>query len=233
VYNENNPPRREMLIESTALRNALKAVIQNYDYISFVTSEVRIPEPYECIYHHQAQLEEYAENADEPTKRDIRILLDELARKQETLRKDMKNLGEKGMISHDLLWTLFFPGCLVVGRPMMDEEQMFVVRHSILGSDRVDIFAFYIEFNGLKGDFGLRETSFELTTFKGIKSIADLDVFPLDLHPNQEELKKKLINRGRRFEELCNAKPHEKLFTYGGMIVDEGQELMVGDDDNV
>lgn len=42
-----------------------------------------------------------------------------------------------------------------------------------------------------------------------------------------EKLKKRLLARGKRFEELCTATKGRQMFEYQGQIIDEGQDYLL------
>jgi hypothetical protein len=44
-----------------------------------------------------------------------------------------------------------------------------------------------------------------------------------------EELKEKLIIRGQKFEQMCNAKTEDRFRRYGGPVMKEGEIEMLGE----
>lgn len=65
---------------------------------------------------------------------------------------------------------------------------------------RFEIEASYIDFDGK--DFGRIELDLFIRKFSGTKKICDLNIIPLDLHPERDDLRSKLLARGRKFEGL-------------------------------
>lgn len=157
-------------------------VVKNYDNISFETNEVIISEPYECIYHNRRQLAKYAAESttDEATRTDLNVLLTDLAKEQETAREDAKSLGEKGMTKFELLWTLFFPGCLVFATPILGQPQVFMVNQVSFDKNDCSFWAYSMDYNG--SEFGRLEVQFHIDHFKGTKSISSLSAYPLEWH---------------------------------------------------
>jgi hypothetical protein len=170
--------KRELLIQSQALRKALKSVLQGYP-LSFDTEEVVINAPYEVIYHHTKALEEYAETADEITKVDINILLKEVEQVQSTKRRDAEALARSGQITYELLWTLFFPGRKVCQKHL-GEEQVSIVApaFSVPTEDKHPLVLWSIDYDGT--NFTYLQNQVSIKSFKGSKAIVDLDVYPLD-----------------------------------------------------
>lgn len=176
----------EVLIESHELRMALMKVVKGYDQISFETNEVIISEPYECIYHNRHRLAKYAAESttDEATRTDVNILLSDLAKEQETAREDAKSLGEKGMTKFELLWSLFYPGCLVFGTPILNQPQAFLVNQVSFDKNDCSFWAYSIDYNG--SEFGRLEVQFRIEFFKGTKAIASLSAYPFEWHRDND-----------------------------------------------
>jgi hypothetical protein len=181
---------RDLLIESPKLRIALKEVLSDYPYISFDTKEVVISSPFADIYHNTDNLKKYAEEkADEETKADIMLLLQEVEKVQETERKDAETLAKDGKITFDLLWTLFHPGCTVVQKTFLGQEHVQIVapydspipntRWNARDSDpRYYLDLWSVDFDG--EDFRFMENNVSIKSFKGQKDILDLEVYPLN-----------------------------------------------------
>ena len=173
--------KRDLLIASKALRGALKEVLSDYPNISFDTEEVVIKPPYAVIYHRQQAIKEYAETAGEQTRKDIEILLGAVHQEQATERHDTEILLALGMVTFDLLWTLFYPGCLVVQNAFLSADQVYVVNPHIqsaaTGSYRLGLWS--IDYNGT--DFIYVSKEVVISSFPGLKAIVDLEVYPFDI----------------------------------------------------
>jgi hypothetical protein len=170
--------KRELLIQSQALRKALKSVLQGYP-LSFDTEEVAVSAPYEIIYHNRIPLEKYAETADEITKVDINILLKEVEQVQSTERRDAETLAKSGQITFELLWTLFFPGRKVCQK-YLGEEQVSIIAPAFdaPSKEKYSLVLWSIDYDGT--NFKYLENRVSIRSFKGSKAIADLDVYPLE-----------------------------------------------------
>ena len=171
---------RELLIESVALRKALKEVTQGYSRLSFDTAEVSFTSPYEVIYDNTSRLKEYAKTADEKTKTDIDILITEVDMELATKRKDINRLAQNGQVTYELLWTLFYPGCLVC-HEVMGEMQISIVGPGSLGhldTGKYDLDLWSIDYDGT--DFVYSEINVLIDSFKGPKAFTDLEVYPLE-----------------------------------------------------
>ena len=172
---------RELLIESAALRKALKEVTQGYSRLSFDTAEVSFSSPYEVIYDNRENLRKYSKNADERTKTDVDILIQEVDLELATKQKDITRLAENGQVTYELLWTLFYPGCPVC-HEVMGEMQVSIVAPGSLGhldnGDHYDLDLWSIDYDGT--DFKYSEINVLIESFKGPKAFTDLEVYPLE-----------------------------------------------------
>ncbi|KAK2742480.1 hypothetical protein FQN57_005371 [Myotisia sp. PD_48] len=221
---------RELLIESQELRKALKEVIIGYHHISFDTEEVSFDAPYAELYHSREKLKEYAEKAEEDTKRDILILLTELENVQSKQWRDAKQLAENMTTQYDLLWTLFYPGCIVCCETLDDLQVSVVARVDFVNSDTdisCRVTTWSIDYDG--SEWNYVENAVSIPHFKGINPIRRLKIFPFEYWKDYEgnmtlaEMEEKLIQRGRMFAELCHTKREKVLYEYEGPIMVSGK----------
>jgi hypothetical protein len=193
----------ELAIKSKPLRKALKQVIKGYTYVSFDTTNVILDPPFTSIYHHKGQLQEYANrtSAEDPTTaRDIELLLETIDDQQATVHSDIAALTQEGDITHKLLWSLFYPGCLVVRQTPLGDVQLAVAvpstsrAHASYDDDGPAIVddrqPFYVnlEFVDFEdGQFVLLKVRVEIEWFPAAKAITDLVVYPLAYYGRPSE----------------------------------------------
>lgn len=181
------------MIDSPGLRKALTDVIAgDYPTLSFDTREVIILYPYACIYHSKAKLEEYAKTAPENVKEDIDILISEVFAALEKEATDAKKLGERKVITFDLLWTLFHPGGLIYASPIMNQPQVFLVNYvDTIDPDQpkesrvLRIWAYSMDYSGK--EFNRLDIPFKLKYFEGSKPISGLQAYPLECYEDPGE----------------------------------------------
>ena len=156
--------------------------------------------------------------------------------------KDRNSMLHDKTITHAALWTLFPPGTLIVSKPFLGERQIFTV----LSSDFFDIddgkfglVCFCFDWNG---------SNFERAPFEMLidywgpdrRSIVELDFYPLSYYidPNPatdqssetaiRQLKKKLIERGKKFVEYCKAPKGKQMYKYrGDALLHTGRSLLL------
>ena len=80
------------------------------------------------------------------------------------------------------------------------KECCFALKHGQHGHGAFHIDCENVDWNGT--EFGWSSRRKVISGFHGTKPITQLLVFPLEFHRNKEQLKEKLIVRGKKFEEL-------------------------------
>ena len=55
----------------------------------------------------------------------------------------------------------------------------------------------YLDNDGKK--YGMAEMDLQIKNFQGVKKITSLPVYPLKYHPNSDEMKARLVERGKKF----------------------------------
>lgn len=248
----------DLEINSSGLRKALKQVVRGYTDVSFDTEEVALKPPFAVIYHNAEGLRKYAakDDTDEATKADIDILLHEVEKQQLATRKDISTLTKQGEISFGLLWSIFYPGCEVIRKSFLGEWQMGIVAPSTFdkssffpepnSEEPLTLQLEYVDYKSPVNSFEMYVTEVKIDSFKGTKKIEDLEAFPLKwlgtsensengidqnrASETQKQLKLKLVERGRRFEEICASATEKRFKEYSGEIMSEGYVGMISDD---
>jgi hypothetical protein len=254
--NDSSDVKQELIIESKILKNALSAVLDKTDEMTFDTSEVGIQAPYAILYHNETKLRKYADDeANAAAKPEIDLLLAALQQEQKSLRKDIEAYKNNRTITFDLLWALFYPGCRVVQK-IMGEPQQFVVSHILHfdnDEDRWHMFVAGIDYNGEA--FLPVGRTVSLKQFSGSKPITELAVYPTeywkdpkgmvhvkishltlidditDDSTDSTVLVERLEKRGKIFENLCLAKLERRHREYTGLAITAGSIEMARDDD--
>jgi len=141
----------------------------------------------------------------------IQILIDYLHKDWKRTIAAIRNLTSHGEITYDLLYAVFVPRTIVLTRcPSSNELRALEVINAaqvctISGSfmdltlesvDMVD------EHDGTTR-FGRVRSRVTVPMFKGTVPINSLDAYPIQYHPTPDELRKALLDRGRRWAALC------------------------------
>lgn len=192
-------------INSEHLKSLMKSCINNYPGISFSTKKVSIDAPYHVLFHYRDKLVEAARNLEDGSEAatHFRLLLDFIDEEFGEELSQSRNLLEQGLMTYDLLWTIFKPGSIVYSS-MYGQPQAFHANNYQYGGGQRPCFHIstnYIDFDG--EDFGTRSTAVQVFPFRGTAPINALEAVPQQLHRQSKELEALLIARGKKFQDLA------------------------------
>ncbi|EMT64216.1 hypothetical protein FOC4_g10010707 [Fusarium odoratissimum] len=125
------------------------------------------------------------------------------------------DLLNNGVISFDYVWTLFEPD-IEIYTTVEGRDRLFRLSSSNYsktpdGTVAYVLCARFIDTDG--NTFGYTETTLNILPFENVKPILELEVIPARLCPHLDEVKDRLVQRGRVFESLKGI--HHR--TYSGM----------------
>lgn len=155
----------------------------------------------------------------------LKVLLQYLRKDYKDVRRQVDSLARKGLITFDLLWTLWKPKSLMYTTTYLNEREprvfrlSYAERHSDM--DKGEFYYVcgkYFDFNGK--NFGYGETAEEVGAFRGARRITSLPCYPLKYHRDEAGTREKLTARGKKFVELCGM--HYK--SYSGMAYSKSKK---------
>lgn len=168
-------------------------------------------------------------------------------RKMKAYFKEREQYMSSKTITFAHLWTLFGPGTKIYAKPFFEDWQMFEVKYScayrnppnveLPGEeapyDRFAAFDVYCSAFDWDGKHFKRYTyAFTIDKFEGRRFVSTLPCFPTEYYvdeneplpdperPNDYRLREELLERGRRFTELCNVKEKYALRRYAGPVLE-------------
>ncbi|KAI1759795.1 hypothetical protein GGR53DRAFT_523588 [Hypoxylon sp. FL1150] len=140
-------------------------------------------------------------------RRHLRVLIKYLDIDHAETKKSLYPMLENGLITFDLLWALWKPNTLAYTTTYgsVDEPRVFKVdvaekHYSIVRGEFYYIEGKYFEYDGKQ--FGFGSMSEEIPEFRGARKITSLSCYPLKYHKNEAQLRKDLIDRGKKFVSL-------------------------------
>ena len=240
----------ELEIISPDLWDLLKKLLSNYPYHYFQGDPVTFDSPYEPFILYWDRLEKAAkeipgEEKENQARLDLRLLLDTIASGSGDLKLDKyfkarESHIQQRCVTFESLWTLFPPGTLVYGKPFQGQDQIFIVKDNIspwppVGRKTITwiLECWTYDWNGKS--FQRMGLQLEVELFESTKPITELPFYPLDYHPQLEDLKKRLVERGARYKKVCTLKQGSRMLDYKGDAVfgKKGFSGFTGDDDEV
>ena len=216
VYND---PRRvlcmhSIVVQSPLLKDLLSEVLAGYPGVTVGLQRLEFSGKFEPLIHRWSELsaaitklktEKDAKDGDETAADKLQHaeLLYELLEKEfkDTIDQSV-DMKSKGVMTYELLWTLFQPGSFVYAKTQ-GQDRIFRLHSSKYGQDRNGnpvywLTCQYVDYDGTR--FGTNKLNLCVHRYEGTKSIVSLAGFPLDFHGHVEEMKEKLIERGNKVE---------------------------------
>ncbi|OTB03848.1 hypothetical protein M426DRAFT_73749 [Hypoxylon sp. CI-4A] len=211
-------------IKSKQLREALKDIIGNVKGVSLVEETPKLDPKMLFLYledmreymHNLKELEPEGDSRKERKKvqkwidekrRHLRVLIKYLDADHAETKKSLYPMLENGLITFDLLWALWKPNTLAFTTTYgsVDEPRIFKVEvaekhYSIVRGEFYYVEGKYFEYDGKQ--FGYGSMSEEIPEFRGARKITSLGCYPLSYHKNEAQLRKDLIDRGKKFVSL-------------------------------
>ncbi len=194
-----------LYVNPQPLRQLLKDVIGNYYSDPINVNDVQIAMPYYSLFYHRQQLEEIGRERfkeDEESMSQLNLLLEWVQThfKPDIEAYDLCVSGEVKAITYEHLWTLFAPKTIVHSK-ILEQHRAFRVFSSWYDLSEVpgfNIVTYYTDYDGEKP--GERKTELFIPKYRGNRDLRSLEVRPLDLHEDAEEVREYLLARGRKFE---------------------------------
>ncbi|KAI6762754.1 hypothetical protein HG530_008734 [Fusarium avenaceum] len=196
-----------LVVQSPYLKRVLSKVFKDYPGIITEVSRLKFHAPFECFVH---RWDEFTAAKDDTAHDDITrehvTLLHKIMREELgdiiQLRGDyFKNRA----VSFDHVWTLFPPGCTVLGSL---KGKPVAVRFDSGHYAKTQCGMAYIlnckcvDWDGKS--MGWLSVDMPIRAFPGTVPFSQLSCYPLEYHPQPEVARSLLRERGRRFEELAD-----------------------------
>lgn len=203
-------------VKSAKLKKLLRKVFESYPSFARELQKGKFEPPFTEFVHRWPALRDEAKNAagtrlGEEVEALCEALEEELGGKPEEFNK----MAKQNVVTWALLDYLYVPGTVLITRSRnIDQAQRIVSTEYDLNAriPSFDIDTEYIDFDGK--EYGLRQGSLSINTFKGSRAITSLPGIPLARHSHQKDVEDKLRIRGGRIVELNKA----SYMQYSGFI---------------
>ncbi|KUJ11269.1 P-loop containing nucleoside triphosphate hydrolase protein [Mollisia scopiformis] len=225
----------ELVIRSLHLKKALSKVIKEYPGINFKTQNIILGDLPKCLFHYRKELEAYGETlpADSDAFEHLELLLEHMWQQLQVPYASYSNLMESTVIKPGLdfsdLWMAFKPGDLLYLKAM-GCHRVVQLKTMILAGSRSfwKVYFVYIADDGRRVGYIKNECRIE--KYDGYRPLVNLEIFPLQYHPDQAGVKKHTIARGQNMMALRGV----KYRMYDGLIRAfelQKRRTVVGDSD--
>ncbi|KAF2792672.1 putative ATP-dependent zinc metalloprotease FtsH [Melanomma pulvis-pyrius CBS 109.77] len=198
-----------IVVQSEPLRKILTRVLDGYPGITLELDRLEFEAPFACFVHRWAKIEalrqEFVEREEseesEIALAHLKLLYKILQEELGSVLHKTQDLIKHGVISYDLIWTIFEPGSLIYTKKA-GHDRVYKLKTADFGSGnqrgKYGLQVEHVDFDGEK--FGMATGTLVLTRFPGTKKITKLESYPLRYYKDLPELKQRLIQRGRKFE---------------------------------
>jgi hypothetical protein len=160
-------------------------------------------------------------------RKDLGCLLERVASLSEMapILRSIDSRNDLKTVTHEQLWTIFPPGCLVYARPALNKSQVFITQayEYKSGTSSEDIFVltcWAYDWNGKT--FDRAPYDFEIESYPDTVVVNSLRVYPLEYYSDKKglnALREVLIKRGQSFHRLCTRQKGAQLFYYDGLAI--------------
>ncbi|RDK40671.1 hypothetical protein M752DRAFT_337180 [Aspergillus phoenicis ATCC 13157] len=183
-----------IVVQSEHLKGVLARVMDGYPGITMSLERVEFSKPFQPFVHRWELFSEARDNeSDAQAKAHIDLLYGVLATELSDIITNKQNLVLNGMITFDMLWTIFEPGQIVLST-VNDCKRAFRFETCWVDSD-YEIQAVYIDYNGY--EIGYRKYTLYIPAFEGTKPIMSLPMIPFMFHNDKDTLRESLTLRGK------------------------------------
>jgi hypothetical protein len=191
-------------VQSPLIRTALETVFQGYKGIDTNLEKLKVAAPFHEFFYRWTEFVN-ARPPDDDANRLARVhfdlLFDIIRAEISPHLEQASDLIKNGVVSYNYLWALFEPDSEVYTSINGHDQLCQLVEGRYVGQPAAyELTCRFIDTDGEK--FGFSTVKLKIPKFANLKTIADLDILPSDLHADVHEIRAKLLDRGRKYETL-------------------------------
>ena len=227
----------ELLVKSPHLVTALREVIQKYPGVSLHAREIVIPDLPKCLFHYRKELLSYgSRQRDRAAIEHLRLLLDYMWQVLESQLMSYSSLMESPnsapSLSFENLWMAFKPGSYMYHQ-WQDTGFVFRLISMTKAKTIIDVNDWRVKGEQISYDgkqFGYVTRRHSIRPYEGIRALEQLLFYPLLYSSNLEEIKRKMIERGKKYVSLNNVH-HKKYDSKAQALAPSRKKTTLGEED--
>jgi hypothetical protein len=207
---------RRLGINGSRLCGFLSRVLENYPKVhlsrlkAIIDGDVRrgLDSGFIGLFHRMERFIKLSEEEIDPMTRDqTKLLLESLEICYNPLQYVVEESRANGLIEWENVWTIYRPGDIAILRSSGEDEckrlAARITKVSLKTWDRPYYFQVRLEVFDWNGSYsGYRKMHFHIKEYRGFKKITGFQIYPLSYDLDPDGIKKRLIQRGRKFESL-------------------------------
>ncbi|KAF8539779.1 P-loop containing nucleoside triphosphate hydrolase protein [Trichophaea hybrida] len=192
--------RTNLLIKSPLIRGVIKDVVKS-EAAAMESDDASVDWPNDELFRYRNHIRISAEKEGELTVKHVAVLLELIEKEYASKIRDIKLMFPKGTSSFEVLKEAYWPGELLVQASLSRIYRITDVRHMTTQCGvMLSVSCEYIDYDGKC--FGTVPKEFRINAFHGVQYINELSAFPLEYHPQIDEIKARLKTRGMQFVAL-------------------------------
>jgi hypothetical protein len=222
----------EIKIESEAVRSIFQEQLTQYPGYHWKSPSLSLFAPFQPLIHHWDVLTKLAEaNSEDEGYAGLKEILDAVKASKEVKEYfDTRGSADDDSVAFNFLWTIFPPGeYILLPGSFMEEDQVFIVQEASLDYDDTEereymaITCWAYDWDGPRQVFNRVAIQLKVESYKGKRLITSLPCFPLKWYTGDKvKLRQSLIDRGKRFRELCMRPKGKQMFEYSALAYYRG-----------
>ena len=210
-------------IRSPIIRKALQGILATYAFLNLAAVPIVITKPYAALFHYRDEIRAYA-SAPERTSEEthhLNVLTEFLYKNIGLAEKQYTQMNIKGMITFDLLWTLFRAEDDVVSQNDYFKQIYRVVHCRGNQKPTRTVKRSFISKSGVgasnAGKFGPAQETLTIPEFSSTRRITQLAFFPVKClsEEDQKVMYNQLVERGHQGRSLIGPACRQ----YNGMFL--------------
>ncbi|KZF22636.1 hypothetical protein L228DRAFT_131240 [Xylona heveae TC161] len=219
-------------VKSEWLRDILRELLHHVKAVSLMEDRPSIEQ--NILFHFLPELDKCADSlegdpdSESTCLKHLRLLIDHLKHAYASTSERLGSMLQHGHITYELLWALFKPGFHVYTTCFGSGEPRCVVFDAgeETTQDSVEFYKLecrFLDYDGVK--FGETGIYLRILKFRGSKPIETLEAFPLHHHPSRQQVRKNLVERGRKFRDLAGL--HIQHCTGNAFFMENGKPIRI------
>ncbi|KAK8103198.1 P-loop containing nucleoside triphosphate hydrolase protein [Apiospora sp. TS-2023a] len=191
-----------IVVQNQHIKDLLGDVFEGYGGITTNLKKLVFRAPFHAFYYRWARFQDLLarqKQEDEGASAYSQLLYNIVEHELKEPMEEASDLCTKGVITFELLWTLFKPGDRVYSY-VNELDRFFVVTSTEYYGPMFKVHAIHTDWNG--HTFGFYATVLSIKAFSGTMKITDLNVHPSSYRTDESLMEDALRARGKKFYDL-------------------------------
>ena len=214
-----------VVINSPHIKARLAPIFQDYQGVNPYAVDLEFEAPFIPLLHRREEIfQAERDETDGLARQHLALLRNFLKLELADSERFLNQFKSTHLLEFQQIPLVFIPGEVIIqnkdGR-VSAAILMQVSKSEFYYPQRYELRVRYLQWNGKK--CGYTTTRWEIDYFQGSQKLNDMPIFPLRIAPNRTGIEASLIDRGRKFHELCGQ--HLRQFAGIMRVKEEGERV--------